>query len=199
MPNGQNMNRLKQELPPSQAANQTGRSPTEQVFAIKTLAEKAIISSNYKIYLLMLDMSKAFDTVDRKLLLSKVNYILKPDELHLMYKMIKDVKIKVRVKKEESNFFTTNVGVCQGDCLSAIMFIYYLAKAMESLPTHTIKEDHSHQVFWSELDWLVPRDPLNIQIDPKYVDDIHFVRSEKSKINQIKRVLHHTSVNNILA
>ena len=32
------------------------------MFAIKVLAEKAITSSTYNIYLLLLDMSKAFDT-----------------------------------------------------------------------------------------------------------------------------------------
>ncbi len=32
---------------------------------MKILAEKAITSSNYKIYILLLDMSKAFDTVRR--------------------------------------------------------------------------------------------------------------------------------------
>ncbi len=36
------------------------------VFAVKKLAEKAITSSTYHIYLLLLDMSKAFDTVSHK-------------------------------------------------------------------------------------------------------------------------------------
>ena len=59
---------LKQHIPPDQAAYQPGRGTTEQVFAIKILAEKAIISQDYNIYLLLLDMSKAFDTVNRRIL-----------------------------------------------------------------------------------------------------------------------------------
>ena len=124
--------RLKEHIPKSQAAYQPGRSTTEEVFAIKTLAEKAVISSEYKIYLLMVDMSKAFDTVDRNSLFTQLKEILNQDELHLLYTMINNVKIKVRVNKTESNFFLTNIGVCLGDCLSAILFIFYLAKSSSS-------------------------------------------------------------------
>ncbi len=55
--------RVKDKIPINQAAYQPGRSTTEQVFAIKVLCEKAIAISDYTIYLLLLDMSKAFDTV----------------------------------------------------------------------------------------------------------------------------------------
>ena len=57
------VDKLDAEIPPSQAAYRAGRSSTEYVFAAKVLMEKAITSANYPIHLLMLDMSKAFDTV----------------------------------------------------------------------------------------------------------------------------------------
>ena len=62
-------------IPIAQSAYQSGRSTTEQVFAIKMLAEKAITSSTYNIYLLLLDMSKAFDTVCRNKLLSDLQEV----------------------------------------------------------------------------------------------------------------------------
>ena len=58
-------NRLKNELPTKQSAYQPGRGTTEQVHAVKLLADKAIIPSDFTIHLLLLDISKAFDTVDR--------------------------------------------------------------------------------------------------------------------------------------
>ena len=61
-------NRLSKDIPTEQAAYQPGRGTTEHVWAVKMITEKAIISSNYKIYLILLDMSKAFDTVNRKIL-----------------------------------------------------------------------------------------------------------------------------------
>ena len=51
------------EIPPFQASYRAGRSTTEHVFTAKVLVEKAITSANYPIHLLVLDMSKAFDTV----------------------------------------------------------------------------------------------------------------------------------------
>ena len=57
--------RVKTKIPLSQAAYQRGRSTTEQVYAIKSICEKALTSSDYTFHLLLHDMSKAFDTVLR--------------------------------------------------------------------------------------------------------------------------------------
>ena len=122
--------RLKSRITKDQAAYQEGRSTTEQVFAIKLLAEKAICSSDYKIYILMLDMSKAFDTVDRNKLFEGLEEILLPEELHLLHLLTNNVKLKVKAGKEYGTDFTTLKGIMQGDCLSAILFIFYLAMAL---------------------------------------------------------------------
>ena len=68
-------------IPQSQAAYSEGRSTTELVFAFKLLAEKAITSENYEINLLMLDMSKAFDTIQRGTLFEDLKEILEPDRI----------------------------------------------------------------------------------------------------------------------
>ncbi len=57
---------LKENL--KQSAYQPGRTTTEQVHAVKLLVEKAIILSDNTLHLLLLNMSKAFDTVDRQTL-----------------------------------------------------------------------------------------------------------------------------------
>ena len=63
------IDQIDREIPPSHAAHRAGRSTTEHVFAMKILAEKAITSQEYTIFLLVLDTSKAFAAVNRKLLL----------------------------------------------------------------------------------------------------------------------------------
>ena len=92
-------NRLSTKIPKDQAAYQSGRSTTEQIFAIKLLVEKAITSDSYKIYLLMLDMSKAFDTVTREKLLDLLAEILEDDELNMLKILINDVAYLVKVKQ----------------------------------------------------------------------------------------------------
>ena len=76
--------KLNAEIPPSEAAYRAGRSTTEHVFAAKVLVEKAITSANYPIHLLMLDMSKAFDTVNRSTLMQELAKVLNPDKLHII-------------------------------------------------------------------------------------------------------------------
>ena len=88
---------LKTQIPPSQASYQSGRSTTEQVFTLKILVEKAITSENYDIFILMLDMSKAFDTVNRSKLMQILQNILTPGELHMMYLLITDVILNVKI------------------------------------------------------------------------------------------------------
>ena len=85
---------------PTQAAYTAGRSTTELVFAFKLLAEKAITSSNYEIHLLMLDMSKAFDTIQRGTLFEDLKNILNLDELHFIYLQLDDVQIPVKLENE---------------------------------------------------------------------------------------------------
>ena len=75
----------------------------------------------------MLDMSKAFDTVIRRKLLNYLKEVVDDDELHLMNILIRAVNYKVCVDDELGENFITKTGIAQGDCLSAILFIFYLA------------------------------------------------------------------------
>ena len=176
------------KIPKDQAAYQPGRSTTEQVFCLKMLAEKAITTNNYTIFILMLDMSKAFDSIDRKKLMGYLREILTESERYMMHLLINDVVLNVFVGGESGKNVFTNIGSCQGDCLSAFFFILYLAKAIKPLPTMIEREDYNRPL-WSELDWLINRDTHNVEIDPKYSDDINFVRSWYPKINQLKRAI----------
>ena len=48
--------------------------------------------------------------------------------------------------------------------------------------------DHT-ETLWSALDWLVHNDVHNNEIDPKYADDITYIRSLQAKINQAERLI----------
>ena len=119
---------------------------TEQIFTLKILIEHAIASQNCHLYILLMDMSKAFDTVKRSVLLEDLRYVVNQDELHLCKLLIEDVQLSIRVKKETGEAFTTKQGIAQGDCLSAIFFILYLSKALGFMPhlsdhSYTIRKD----------------------------------------------------------
>ena len=178
--------RLKTQIPKSQAAYQSGRSTTEQVFTLKILAEKAIISEDYTIYLLLLDMSKAFDTVDRSKLMQYLSEFLTKSEMFMLNLLINDIILNVKIGNITGEDIPTEIGICQGDCLSALLFIFYLARAIKPLPMLPVREDYQKPL-WSALDWVIPRDKHNVEIDPKYADDISYLRTEERKRNQIER------------
>ena len=60
----------------------------------------AITHANYIVHLLMLDMSKAFDTVNRKTLFVILSEILGQDELHIFKLLTEDVKLQVKIEEE---------------------------------------------------------------------------------------------------
>ena len=181
-------NRFKTKIPISQAAYQSGRSTIEQVFTLKITAKKAIISEKYDIFLLMLDMSKAFDTINRKKLMEELQEILTESEMHIMDILINDVIINIKFRNTTVSDILTAIGICQGDCLSALLFILYLGAALRQIPTEIQREDHTGTL-WSQLDWLIDRDHHQVEIDPKYADDIRFLRSCENKLNQVERVV----------
>ena len=129
----------------------------------------------------MLDMSKAFDTVDRGKVFKILKAILNDDEQHLMKVLIQDVKLQVRIGNQMGDTFNTNIGVPQGDCLSPVLFTLYLANALEEikregteLPKHL--QDH---------DYTESQEYLNI--DLQYADDISWVSNANHTIDNVKK------------
>lgn len=61
---------------------QLGISTTEHAFATKILYKKASTSKDYTIYLLLIDISKAFDNI--RVLIKDLSKVLEKDELHLI-------------------------------------------------------------------------------------------------------------------
>ena len=80
----------------------------------------------------MLDMSKAIDTVNKKLLIDQLEKILEPDKMFLLSVLINETTHQIKVDKRLSEKIQTNIGIIQGDCLSANLFIFYLASCLKS-------------------------------------------------------------------
>ena len=163
-------NRLGDNIPKSQAAYQKGRGTTEQVLALKILIDKALTSTDYDLYILLLDMSKAFDTVNRKQLMSDLQKILEPDELHLLSILTNRPHLSVTVDGDSGDFFPTYVGICQRDCLSAVLFIFYLSCALKE----------------SDSDKQVHKD-LKAFIDVLYADDLTYATTSSEHRAEIRK------------
>ena len=123
----------------------------------------------------------------------------------MFYLLLKDVNIQVRVNKETGQQFKTNIGAPQGDCASAILFTYYLAKSLHAarekdetehnyaiarevskdlLPTHL--QDHSY---------CTPNPNQSVTIDQQYADDISWITTNSGLITKIKKTVRNLTVN----
>ena len=76
--------RIEKEIPLTQTAYRSGRSTTKHVFALKLAIERTLTSKDKTLHLILLDMSKAFDSINRKLLLQDLSKIINEDELHII-------------------------------------------------------------------------------------------------------------------
>ena len=172
-------------IPHTQTAYRPGRSTTEQVCAIKMLAEKAITSTDYTAQILLMDMSKAFDTIHRDKVIADLQYILDPDELHLVKILIEDVQITIRINNIKGKPFITNVGTPQGDCLSPTLFTLYLAKALREgepdipdslIYDHTYYLTETHLINAAGTDHTYSKHPgKGFMTELQYADDISWI------------------------
>ena len=187
--------KLNTRIPITQAAYRPGRGTTEHVFTLKTLAEKAITSKDYEINILLLDMSKAFDTIKRDVLMEDLREVLGDDKLHMFYLLLKDVEIQVRVDGKLGETITTNIGAPQGDCASAILFTFYLAKSLQHNQNKK-NEEHSYAMPIEKKEpppphleahnYSIPTPRNTVNIDQQYADDIGWVTTNKGHTENVK-------------
>ena len=89
----------------------------------------------------MLDMSKAFDSINRNQLNKDLRNTAETDELHIISTLL-NVSLSVRCENTLCEVFETDTGAPQGDCTSALRFTYYLAKMLEPAKPNQLT-DHS--------------------------------------------------------
>ena len=114
-------------LSPFQAGFRKNHRTTDNIFVLKTLINKYIHKSNKDLFVSFIDFTKAFDTIWRPALLYK---LAKKGVGGKFYELIKNMysNTKCAIKQNNlcSKFFSTNLGVKQGDNLSPTLFNIYV-------------------------------------------------------------------------
>ncbi|XP_065195415.1 uncharacterized protein LOC135826742 [Sycon ciliatum] len=85
----------------------------------------------WECHALGLDMSKAFDTINRAKLLDVMSSFLGRDEVHMIQHLLYGTTISVRMCSSTSKAFHTTIGTPQGDSLSPVLFVCYLEAALQ--------------------------------------------------------------------
>ena len=189
--------RLETEIPLSHAAYRPNRSTTEHVFTSKQIIERTITARNESAHLIMLDMNKAFDSINRNQLIEDFCNTIETDELRIISTLL-NVSLSVRCENTLSGVFQTDTGAPQGGCASALQFTYYLAKTLEparssQLADHPYAEQNVRSSIpdhITEHNYCVITQKDQIDIDMEYADDISKVTSNHSSKGNFK---HNTS------
>ena len=104
----------------------TGHSTTHALIEI-TDRIKLAINNNELMCGIFLDLSKAFDTVNHKILLSKLEYYGFRGPVHnLLKSYLTDRKQYVKIGNHKSELRQINCGVPQGSVLGPLLFILYI-------------------------------------------------------------------------
>ena len=135
------------------------------------------------VYLLLLEKSKAFDSIQRNTLIEDLKNILNQDELHLIRTLI-DVKIEVKYDNYKSRFFSTDTGGLQGHRASASEFTSYLAKLLETTIVNDTPSLEEHSNMQSNYPIVPPN--YQIDIDQLYAGDISKISTSSSAIEKVK-------------
>ncbi|KAI8491319.1 hypothetical protein Bbelb_309520 [Branchiostoma belcheri] len=115
-------------LPTSQSAYRQGHSTADIVFTKRILAD-LVMTKVWDIHILGIDLSHAFDTVDRARLISVLKDVLDDNDSALLT----DTTLAVRVRGESAPYFHATVGSPQGDSLSPQLFNVYYEAALRDL------------------------------------------------------------------
>ena len=156
--------------------------------------EQAVCAEDLSIHILLLDMSRAFDTIDRGIQLKYLKELLKPDILHLVSLLLTDVQLEVKHKNKLGERFKPDIGSPHGDCASPIWFIFYLHKALQSIkltPSRNIELDirHDHNYTKADKRWITPKGQKTFTIEQQYTDDTSWATTSKDTIEEIKQIV----------
>ena len=121
-------------LSPSQSAYRNGRSTTDIVWSYRWILAK-VTECNMKIFSTGIDMTAAFDTIDRETLIQIIEEIADSDTARMVRALLSDTVLEVRMLGTDSDpfKFDSNIGSPQGDSLSGPLFIIYFEYAMRKV------------------------------------------------------------------
>ena len=174
------LNRISQQvetfLPHSQAGFRRGGSTSDSVFTMKLMSSTAQ-NKQWTFHAMCIDMSRAFDTIDRGKLLTVMESFVDEDSKRLIRVLLANTTAKVRVERAHSDSFTLFKGTPQGDSLSPVLFTSYLEACLRV----------ARQRFPPR-----PAADRDMVGETQYADDCNFYSTSLSWLQSILPILVHT-------
>ena len=174
---------IEKYLSPCQSGFRVERSTADVVWTHRWLAAKTL-SEKVSITITGIDMSAAFDTIDRHALLNILQTIILEDEMRIIRFLLSETFIDTRIRGANTHeTFLGNKGTPQGDSLSPVLFVVYMEHALRE-----VRPIIPHPV--STFETSMPSEVA-------YADDIDFISTTNIDVGEIQKILdkHSLSVN----
>ena len=161
--------KISRYIAPSQSAYRKGRNTTDIIWAHRRIIAKSKIQ-DITIYVTGIDMSSAFDTIQRGQLIDIAKEILNKDEIRILRVVLAETTLKVKV--ENATPFESNIGWPQGESINGPLVTIYFNRTLQQIREETGKEPidvRDINVQWPE------RMKSNLPDEMMYTDDCDFI------------------------
>ncbi|UYV79224.1 EPM2AIP1, partial [Cordylochernes scorpioides] len=178
----------------NQAGFRKNRSCTDHIILLNSLIQLSLRRKRGKLYVFFVDLTKAFDTVPHDLLWQKLHKMGISNKFVMLIKnFYQEAKITIRWKGQYSSNVKINSGVLQGESLSPLLFILYMADLIELYNNSALTGFHLpdfgvlHLLMYADDIAIIGDSKINLQIKinllKSYLDKNKLVLNEnKSKI-----------------
>ena len=156
---------IEKYLPITHAAYRPTRSTTSILWAHKIAIEDKV-KSGCTMKITSIDLSSAFDTINRKKLIEILSTIIPESELKIIELLLTNTILAIRYNKNTCKSYTTNIGCPQGDALCPVLFTVYLEACMKEI--RTTYPENSYELI--------------------YADAVNFVSSSDIKLDEIEAI-----------
>ena len=159
---------LKESLPSTQAAYQSGRSAVEQIQSLQQIIEKAK-EFNLNGFICFVDYTKAFDSIDQSKLWQTLQNCtnLSPAYINFLIKVYERSSATIRTAVGNTRLISILKGVKQGDVLSALLFCIVI-----SVITYKAFNNKSYGISIGGTNWS----------DLSYADDLGVIAKDKAEL-----------------
>ena len=189
------LERLKKIIEPqmmeAQCGFRQGRGTTDQIWAIRQLVEKTL-EHRSELCLCFIDLSKAYDSVNREALMVVLRKCGVPDHMvKLIAQMYAGTWCQVKMEGEVSERFEVKTGARQGCVLSPILFNCYMDNIMREA-AESMGGGISISFNTSKGLYLTYRDTVEgsttVQ-DVLYADDLTLVAEQRQDLQRVLTVV----------
>ena len=182
------LNRIKEKVDEhvkhTQAAYRPNRSTTDIIWAHRFICSKVQLYQDTEIIIIGIDMSSAFDTIDRGKLMQELETLLQEDEQRMCRLLLSNTTISIKFGNHDLETVETNIGSPQGDAISGTFFNIEFENALRTL-REKMKEARSQVLHTNNKKSSLPT-------ELEYADDSDFPFECKNEAEHLKRIVKET-------